>query len=283
MPKDKQSKGQQRREKGRLRAILQGFGLNPAVFMPIINRAVRRQWSAEEFEARIYRSKPFREAFPGILRGDGSLKMSASEYRSMADQYLKISNQFGVALDKARIGNLIAGDVSPQEWFERASIVKAVNMSESSRQAFNEILVASGEQPIGVRDWYDVLREKAAPDLTEKYEAALIRTSGLAISAQEAVAVAGQIGSYGELTNVSELAAQVRQIKGFVQPELVAAGVSDADLLVLEGGGDPKNQRFALERIVRSRRALEQTGARVTPQRTAPGRVALFGTTGESA
>ena len=47
-----------------------------------------------------------------------------------------------------------------------------------------------------------------------------------------------------------------RSIKDFVAPELRAAGITDADLAVLESGADPKNIQGQLQQIVRNRQAL---------------------------
>lgn len=272
-----------RERRASLREILRGYGLAPAQFQRIIDRAIRRRWTPEEFEARVYLSKPFRRKFPGIFRDDGSLRMSVDQYRQMSDAYKKIAGDFGVQVDDARIGRLIAGQVSPDEWNERAQVYRAATSSEGQRKAFNEIRAAQGLPTLDQVDWFDTLAGTGTAALTEQYEAAAIRASGLDISAEEAIGVGGQVSAYGEIANISELVAEVKQYKGFVQSELSSAGISDADLTVLAANVDPKNQRFALERIVRQRRALAQAGGTVTPRRGAPGRVALFGAEQEGA
>ncbi|HEV8420187.1 MAG TPA: hypothetical protein VGR13_02385, partial [Actinomycetota bacterium] len=94
-------------DSGALAGILRGFGINPADFAGLIDQAVRGNWSEARFEAAVYASPAFHEAFPGIFRPDGSLRISPMEYRQLAKQYRKIGADYGIKVDKSRIGMLV--------------------------------------------------------------------------------------------------------------------------------------------------------------------------------
>lgn len=268
-------------QKGELDAILRGLGLSPAAFRALIEEAIRNAWSPEQFEARIYLSKPFQRAFPGIVRGDGSLRMTPLEYRQVADAYKKVGSNYGIPLDTKRIGLLIEGNKSPQEFASVARVFKAAENTEGFRQAFNAQLVEAGFKPLDKRGWFETLAGKAPAEVNDMYEASVLKTAGVGGTTQELRAAAETLGQPGEDIDIAAVVQDFQKQKTYAATELAAAGITDADLVTLAGGNDPKGQRQTVEQIARNRQALANRGTRST--RTTPsGRPALYGEAQES-
>jgi hypothetical protein len=260
-----------------LQSILRGFGLSPTAFGSIIDQAVRENWTVAQFESAIYQSAAFKNAFPGIFRGDGSLRMSPLEYRSLTDTYRKIGADFGIGLRPERIGVLIAGGVSPDEWANRAEIFSSVILGEDLglRNNFNAVLTAAGYKPMKVDEWFMFLMEKPAGELYDLYEAATFRDEGFTMKPGQALRVAEQIGRPGEFVDLPALVQAARAKLDFIRPELAAAGITDSDLLIMESGEDPAKKAPLLEQILRNR-ANFAASARPSETPVAPGRVGVF-------
>jgi transglycosylase-like protein with SLT domain len=248
-----------------LEAILRGFGLNPSQFSSIIDQAIRNNWSIDEFTAMVYQSKSFHAAFPGIFRSDGSLKMSPLEYRQVADSYRKIAGYYGIKMSTERVGLLFANNKSPDEFADEALVYKSVVLGEDLglRNSFNQVLRANGVKPMEIKDWYTFLLRKPHGYLLDLYEAASLKDAGLMLPGKTALETARQVGEAGVLTDLPKLVQQIRQVKDFVTPELTAAGITDADLAILESGKDPRSQATLLQSILASRQALAGVGTRV--------------------
>ncbi len=246
--------------RGELRGILRGLGLSPDQFMPLVEQAIRGQWSVYEVEAAVYESKVFQRTFPGIFNADGSLKMTPAEYIRVAygpNGYADIAREYGIRVDRRLIGALIGNNKSPDEWAFEANVIREAKIREPFRQAINRTLRAMGQDPVGMKEWADYVARKPNARIANIYEAATLQaTDDLAINARQAVAASRQIGAHGEIVDLTDLVAKVRAIKDFIAPELRAAGISDADLAVLESGADPRNLRGTLDQITRNRNAL---------------------------
>jgi hypothetical protein len=259
-----------------LSSILRGFGLSPQAFDDLIDEAIREDWTMAEFEANLYLSEEFVTKFPGIFRGDGSLKMSPLEYRELADEFRKVGRDFDIKVTDARIGYAISNDKSVVEFGHLAEIYKATRKSDEGgfREAFNTVLRAEGHEPMSISKWFKFLAGMDNADLYDTYEAAFLRNAGLNVGGKGTQSTS-QIGKPGEFIDLNALVAQIKAVKDFVAPELTAAGVSDADLAILEGGTDPKGQRQLLEQILRNRAALTPIG-RPSALSTPTGQAALF-------
>lgn len=260
---------------GDLAGILRGFGLSPNLFDDLIDQAVRNQWSAAQFEAELYASGEFAEAFPGIFRADGSLKMTPAEYLRLAygdGGYQDIARQYGIRLDRRRIGMLVENDISPDEWLERAEILREARRNEIYRQNWNRVLRSLGRPELDRKDWYRFLAGRTDERIANLEEAATL-VGELGVAPREAMRAARQIGGGGEFLDLAELVAQVRRLMDVVEPELRAAGITAADIAVLEAGSDPKGIARRVEQIVRNRQALTRA--------TSGGRVATFAPTPE--
>jgi hypothetical protein len=263
-------KGHEALSPGELASILRGYGLSPHVFSDLIDKAVREQWSPAEFTAKLYGSDVFQKTFPGIFNKDGSLKMTPSEYLQLAygaGGFSDIARNFGIKLDRDRIGVLIGGDVSPDEWANRALIFQTAKSNDIYRQSFNSILKGSGNDPVKKNEWFDFIAGKPEAKIYDLYEAASLQAApGLNFegTGKGALKAAGQIGKPGEFVDIKALIQTVQQQKDFIAPELTRAGITDADLAVLAGGQDPKGIKSTLEGILRSRQALSTVSGQVS-------------------
>lgn len=243
-----------------LRSILRGFGLNPRAFDDLIHDAVVGQWTPYQFEAALYESDPFHKMFPGIFNAGGSLKMTPGQYLQLVygpNGYRDISHEFGVKINRKKIGQLIEGNVDPEEWADRAQLRSWIRENPEQREAYDAALKAMGRKGLDETTWFKALSGETNQDLQDLEEAARLQlVQGLDIDAGAAVDAARLIGQPGEKVNLNQLVNQARSIKDFISPELQAAGISDVDLVVLQGGADPKNLGPKLEQIVNNRKAL---------------------------
>src|SRR3990167_5334387 len=129
---------------------------NAAAFRTLIDQAVREGWTSYEFEAQIYQSPQFRQMFPGIFRSDGSLRMTPSEYRTMADDYRGIARVYGFRVNDARIGRLISGNVSASEFTDRAEAIQRVSDFKPAFEQFKQALRARGISTAGLDSAQDI-------------------------------------------------------------------------------------------------------------------------------
>lgn len=265
---------------GELSAILQGFGMDPSQFTGLIDQAVRENWSDARFTSAVYASSAFHAAFPGIFRKDGSLKMSPGEYRTLGDEYKKIAKQYGITVDHERIGALVAGDKSPDEFKGLAVLFKAAKKSNDLgyRDKVNAVLTATGKPTIdNMQDWFGYLAGRSANYIYDLTEASRFLAAGLDINAKDALkTTAKQVGQPGEAVDLDALIGQVMAVKDFIAPELHAAGISDSDLAIIKAGTDPKGLSPLLEQILRNRQALSTVSPRPRDLATVAGRPGLY-------
>lgn len=271
MAEKKRGKDERDVSAGELAGILRGYGLNPHLFDDLIHQAVQNQWTPEQFIAELYASDEFAAAFPGIFNEDGSLKMSPGEYLQLAygpGGYVDIARNYGINLNLEKIGRLVEGNVSPDEWARRALILQQARQSEAYREEFNKILRARGHKPLEKGDWFRFIAGRSQAQIENLYEAVSLRMSDLDISREEALRAARQIGKEapGQPQDLQRIVAEVRRVRDEVGPELRAAGITDADLAVLASGADPRGIAPRLEQIIRNRRALigAPSGGRTT-------------------
>lgn len=247
--------------KNDLNDVLQGYGLKPALFSGLIDQAIREDWSDTHFLAMIYQSEPFQKSFPGIMRDDGSLKMTPFEYLQLSDQYKHIAEDYGINMSRQRIGMNIAGDVSPDEFNDRALIFRAYQRTPELRAQVDAILSHNQQAKLDNVGYYKWLAGKSQGQVVDLYEAARLQQQGLDLGPHP-LAVARALGTTGQITDTAALAAQVKQVSDFVGPELAAAGITQADLTLLEGGApDEKNISSSLQQILRNRQALSGAAA----------------------
>lgn len=236
-------------------ALIADLGLADGLFQPMIDMAVRNGWTAEQFRAAVLQSPQFEQLFPGIKRADGSLRMSASEYRQLGDSYTAVAKEFGMSMSGARIGMLIGGAVSPQEFYQRSAVFEKVKANPGLKDAFNEQLGEFGMKPLNDQDWFKFLAGVGSKDYYDVYEAAQLRNSGLNIDAGTAAGAARNIGEAGTPSDIAALVTEARNMLADIGPELLRESITDADLVQMSAGYDPKGLEPKLRTIVANRRA----------------------------
>jgi len=227
----------------------------PAEWQDIIDQAIREDWTMTRFESAIIGSRQFDRMFPNIKRADGSLRMSASEYRTLQEAYEEVGYEFGIGINRFRTGLLIEGGVSPDEFARRAQAIQNVRGNPELRDSYNEQLRLAGISPLDEQGFFRFVAGAAGTEYYDAYEGALLATSGLNITQEQARGTAAKIGQPGEPIDIRALVADVRQLLPDAGPELMQAGINDADLVSLAAGVDPRGIAPTLQTIVANRRA----------------------------
>lgn len=251
--------------KAMLRDVLRGFGLRPVEFGNLIDKAVRNGWSPEQFESQIYQSPAFKRTFPGIFRGDGSLRMSPAEYRNISDQYKELAQRYGLfgELGKGRIGQLIKGNVSPQELTDRFTAISRMKEYGTAFDVFKEVVKGSTGKKLTDENIYEFIMGKGPKEFYDLWETTMVGTSaksaGVDLSAAEMGSIAKRLpGMQTEeqlQSNFQNLAKNIKQIMPLSQ--LAKMGVSKSDLIELEFGGE--RQADIAERVDQIYRNYEGT------------------------
>lgn len=260
MPQDKKKKkGKDKQSiadiKVMLRDVLKGFGLRPVEFGNLIDKAVRNGWSPEHFESQIYQSPAFKRAFPGIFRGDGSLRMSPSEYRNLSDQYKELAQRYGLfgELGKGRIGQLIKGNVSPQELTDRFTAIHRMKEFSTSFDTFKKIVSETTNKNLTDENIYEFIMGKGQKEFYDLWEQTMVGTSassaGVELSTAEMRSIAQRLPGMQTEEQLQggfqNLAKSIKSVMPLSQ--LTKLGVSKGDLLELEFGGP--NQADIAERV----------------------------------
>lgn len=255
-----------------LKMTLKTYGLDPKDFDGLISEAVRNDWTLEEFQARVYGSREFRQTFPGIFSNDGSLKMTPLEYQNQIygpDGYADMAREYGIKFDRDRFGRLIGGNTSPTEWAYRLGVVQKAKATEPYRQAFEQQLkIAGGNKGMDPSEWARFIEGKTNRFVESVYTAAsLDAAEGLNLNARSAKDLAKQLQTQtfdpttpGEDYDINAVIGAIRQNRDLFGPELADAGITDADIALLEVGYDPRNVGQTLATIARNRTGLTYGG-----------------------
>lgn len=220
----------------------------------LIDKAIRENWSDAQFINAIYASGMFDRMFPGIKRPDGTLRMDVSSYRKLMDTYSSVAQDYGVEINKFRMGLLLDQQVSPDELATKLQAIQNVRANPGLEQTFNAQLKEMGMAPLDAQGWFRFVAGASSPDFYDAYEAALLRSS-TGLNLGSAVNTARSIGAPGQVTDVASLVQQARMMKADIGPELAAQGITDDDLIKLEAGVDPKGIAAKVSTIINQRRA----------------------------
>lgn len=242
-----------------LELILQGYGIPPGPFGALIDQAVRLGWTAEELTAQIYASPAFAAMFPGIFREDGSLRMTPYEYRQMADQYLSTARLYGISdLDPARIGKLIAGNVSLQEFADRMEAIRRVSEFKPAFEEFKQVLRARGIPTTGLdtdKDLVNFMLGKGPKQFYQLWDELNVglaaRMAGAKISQKMVRSIARRLPG---VASEAELQLQMQELARHIRTTLPLSkihkfGLTKKDLVTLEFGGP--NQAAIFEKVQR--------------------------------
>lgn len=279
MPDKKKKKGDN--NLATLKQLLQSSGIPIHAFQHMLEKAVRLNWNESELLLNIYGSKQFHKLFPGIFRPDGSLRMSAAEYRHLADEYQSTARLYGVSnVSKEHIGQLIRNDVSMQEFTDRMTAIQRVKEFQPAFDQFKKIARDMGFKTKGLdtdKDALNFLLGKADDKFYKLWDRLSIGTAAsaagfdLGVKGIKDIAkrVPGQANEAEMQSHFANLAQQMRQLMPLSQ--IGKYGLTKQDLIDLEFGG-PNQAAIAqkVDTIVRNRQAFNAGGARTVSEPTRP-------------
>jgi hypothetical protein len=221
---------------------LSGIPITP--FRELIHQAVVSGWSQDELMFHVIQSPAFANAFPGILRDDGSLIMSPTEYRSTVDSFEHTAYLLGYSPSTQTIGGWIANSVSPQEVADRYTAANRVKEDPQVFQALQAEWKAAGLGQINEAGVANALLGQAPKQFYDIWERAQLRGSaanaGAPITHAEAVQIQQNAPTrLDEASTQQSFADLARQLRTTMpMSRLYAAhGLTRSDLITLEFGG----------------------------------------------
>jgi hypothetical protein len=261
----------------------------------LVRRAVIQGWTEDEFASHLVRTQVFRRMYPGLIDfatgqiqadfsgGQGFsaavLKVATAKYTAGYDDFQAVARRLGVKAPRKEMFALaVRSDVSIEEFGTRLSAIESVRSNPGLLDQFNEQLKLAGKKPLDKLGFYKFVAGASAPDFYDTYQAATLRAQGLSLSAEEAADVARKMdSSLSPNMDLGKLVGEIRKLGSDIGPELRQAGITDADLVLLAAGQDPKGQGRQLEQIASQRRALGQSGQGVYAQQSSSGGMSIFG------
>lgn len=128
------------------RAFLQQLGipLDPALEQ-LISRAVGGGWTQTTFMYYLRLSREYAQAFPGIMRRDGTLRMSEAQYIAGYNSARDYASTLGRSLSRAAYGLAIKNGNSPSEIKSKLQAVDVLREHADVFTEFSDYLVATNE------------------------------------------------------------------------------------------------------------------------------------------
>lgn len=255
----------------------------------LIRLAVVNGWTQTEFLTHIAATRQFRRQFPGLIvdgeinpgfAAGGNLLVAIDRYNQMAFQYEQMAGEYGVKVTRQLRGALVKNNVAPEEFQRRLQVNESIRSNPNLINAINEQLKAFGKAPLDAMGFRQFIAGTGNRDFYDIYEAARLRQAGLNISPLEAGELARSIGEPGAPANLEQTIAQVKAYRADIGPELARQGITEADLITIESGQDPKGQLVMLQSILANRRALGTFVPGTYAQRGAGGGLATLPTEG---
>jgi hypothetical protein len=207
--------------------------------------------------------------FPGIFRPDGSLRMPPGEYRQLIDMYRSQARLYGYTdLTDAQIGQLIAGDVSVQEFTDRLEAVRRISEFKPAFEEFKQVLRARGISTAGLESDKDLVRfmlGQAPKQFYQIWEETAVGTAArmagvkMGAKAQQHIArLTPGISSEAELQRqMQELARHIRTTLPL--SKIQKMGLTKKDLITLEFGGPNQAKIFEkAQRILATQQAFAE-------------------------
>lgn len=246
-------------ERRRLKEVLKLQFPFPFDIDRFLDRAIREfpEDPATFAFALILKSKAFKKRFPGIFKGDGTLRISPAEYIQREERYASVAAEHGFNLKRGDVGALVSRDVDPEEFGVRARGIQLARqnpglvdfLNKQIKQVNRRRRAAAGPDGDFVRiplikdrrDIVDFFTGRADKTLYKVYEGALFQQAadeaGLDLSGKRgrklANATAGVLDPEAIQQGFAEIAAKLR----LGDIDLKVAGISQRDLEVLEFGG----------------------------------------------
>lgn len=258
-----------------LAQILRNYGLRPADFENIIERAIRRNWSPETFEAMIYGSRPFKERFRGIFENDGSLRMSPLEYIELEKTYEEIARDHGFfkQVNSSReIARLIEGNVSAQEFEDRLVAAERMQEFAPAFEAFKKVVKHNFGETLGDKEIFDFVLGMGDKKFYDIWERAGIqeqaKAAGVKLDQSQIAKIAKSQAGYQDPSQYEPRFAELAQKIKTVMPlsQMSKWGISKQDLIELEfpgsttNGEKRKTTAMKIERLLKGYEAKHDQG-----------------------
>jgi len=243
--------------------FLGGLGFQGGEFTHLIIQAIQEDWSATEFQQALKESPRFQRMFPGLIEKDGSINVllgntlgsAVYAYRRWQDAYQQVAKG-RVHLTTKMMGVLVAGGQSPDEFGARLNAIQSAQANPALQAAFNEELAAMGKKPLDEIGWLKFLAKTGPTNFYDIYEAAQLRSSTLNLEPEAALALARAVGTPGQAADVGSIIKAINALKPQLAPELERMGITDADLVLIEAGSDPKNMLPQIRQLLAQRQAM---------------------------
>lgn len=223
-----------------------------------IKRAVEQQWSSAMFLKQIRLTDVYQKTFPGILRNDGTPRMTEAQYiasfRSTKDYAATLGRNFSLQA----YGTALNNGNSPGEMRAKIEALDVLKSDPQMFREFGEYLTTTGLAPKGVSR-QDMLAfvMKAGPKVWEEawqtaYSASQIEQAGITVGRGQDIGYKKLEGLIGHAPpGFDATKVDYAQLATFVQSalpvsKLYQAGITKKSLIKMAFGGpeaEPIRQR----------------------------------------
>jgi hypothetical protein len=262
--------------------LLAGWGITvtPEV-EAFVKHAVGSGWGSSYFLQQVRLTQFYQQAFPGILRQDGTPRMSEAQYVSFRNQVKSIARQNGRNLNDQQIGFLLKQGVSASEFQTRLRGLNSLDSNRDMLDSYNNYLLTTGviNKPLSRSDLFKFVMGEAPKEWEQQWQIAYSSGQLANIGITVGRPSTGSDISYkqlGRLENRFEALNPGQEVENLGQDfyaklaeaaksipisKLYGAGVTKKDIVALGFGG-----KRAPEIADRVQRVLATYGARFEPQ-----------------
>ena len=260
--------------------LLTGWGIKitPEV-RNFAQRAAQGEMSSAEFLAEVRGTKFYAKAFPGIMRKNGTMRMTEAQYIAGYQRALDVAHTLGRDLGRDAYGFALKNDNSPNEIVAKLKAVDSLKENRALLAEFGDYLVATGvaKRPPKREDLLNFVMKQGPAEWEQAWEtatqAAAIQQFGITVGRDSDV-------SYKDLKKFQsgllpdtqpDFAALAKAAATLGASRLYGMGITAKDLVELSYGG--KNAPKIAERV---KLALGTATAAATEERATP-QLTLYG------
>lgn len=262
--------------------LLQNYGIPMTDSLSnLVQRAAHLGWNTSKFLLQLEHTAEFHQQFPGIFNGDGTLKMSPSQYISQKKAYQDYGARYGVDVGPKQLTWLFNNNVSSAEAAVRFQGIGKLEQNAQLFKQFNKQLEAMGEAPMTREDQFKFIMgigneryerlwdraqvgyaaQQSGINLDANAKQAAKSYTSIAGGEQLIKSLAGKGLSEGQLQQGFAKLAQDLQTT-FPQSRIQGFGLSKRDLAQLEFGG-PRQAAIA-QKAQQIMNNAKQFGAQIT-------------------
>lgn len=110
-----------------------------------IEKAAKEQWSTTQFVLEFRKTKAYAQKFPGIMRKDGTLRMSESQYMTGYRSAQDAAGAVGRNFSPQMYGVALANNNSPSEIKAKINAVDRLKQYAPELQEYNQYLLQTGQ------------------------------------------------------------------------------------------------------------------------------------------